>query len=121
MTSITLPALRAFLFGAAFMFGPVGFASAAEDLGVVKARMEQRLPQIDELKSKGVVGENSRVDYSTLQKSQMFYIHRRIVPVIISRHTCGLHETYFLVVTQGFNRQSTLSGGLTNIHIRSFK
>ena len=60
MTSITLPALRAFLFGAAFMFGPVGFASAAEDLGVVKARMEQRLPQIDELKSKGVVGENSR-------------------------------------------------------------
>ena len=60
MTSITLPALRAFLFGAAFMFGLVGFASAAEDLGVVKARMEQRLPQIDELKSKGVVGENSR-------------------------------------------------------------
>ena len=42
------------------VYGLVGFASAAEDLGVVKARMEQRLPQIDQLKSKGVVGENSR-------------------------------------------------------------
>jgi uncharacterized protein YdbL (DUF1318 family) len=38
-----------------------GAASArAEDLGAVKSRMEQRLPLLDQLKSKGVVGENNR-------------------------------------------------------------
>ena len=41
----------------------VGFAteaSAADDLNSVKARMAQRLPQIDQLKAQGVVGENNR-------------------------------------------------------------
>lgn len=41
----------------------VGFnaaASAAEDLGAVKARMVQRISQIDQLKSSGAVGENNR-------------------------------------------------------------
>jgi hypothetical protein len=32
----------------------------AEDVGVVKARMEQRLAQVDALKEKGTVGENNR-------------------------------------------------------------
>ena len=39
----------------------VGIATArAEDLGAVKARMNQRLPQIDQLKAAGEVGENNR-------------------------------------------------------------
>jgi uncharacterized protein len=46
---------------AVIMFiGCVGVATAAEDLAAVKARMEQRLPLLDQLKTKGVVGENSR-------------------------------------------------------------
>lgn len=32
----------------------------AEDAGTVKARMEQRLAQVDALKEKGAVGENNR-------------------------------------------------------------
>ena len=32
----------------------------AEDLGVVRARMEKRISQIDALKSSGVLGENNR-------------------------------------------------------------
>jgi uncharacterized protein len=32
----------------------------AEDLAAVRARMEQRLPQIDALKSQGALGENNR-------------------------------------------------------------
>ncbi len=32
----------------------------AEDLGAVRARMEQRISQIDALKSAGVLGENNR-------------------------------------------------------------
>jgi uncharacterized protein YdbL (DUF1318 family) len=32
----------------------------AQDLGAVKARMSQRLRQLDELKSKGAIGENNR-------------------------------------------------------------
>lgn len=42
----------------------VGFTTApaahAEDLGAVKARMSKRLSQIDQLKEKGVLGENNR-------------------------------------------------------------
>jgi|GEM_PF-230338 len=34
--------------------------SAAEDLDAVRARMEQRLPSIDDLKAKGAIGENNR-------------------------------------------------------------
>jgi uncharacterized protein YdbL (DUF1318 family) len=33
---------------------------AAEDLGAVKARIEQRLPKIDSLKAGGAIGENNR-------------------------------------------------------------
>jgi uncharacterized protein YdbL (DUF1318 family) len=32
----------------------------AQDLGAIKTRMAQRLPQLDELKAKGSVGENNR-------------------------------------------------------------
>jgi uncharacterized protein YdbL (DUF1318 family) len=32
----------------------------AQDLGAVKARMEQRIATIDELKTRGAVGENNR-------------------------------------------------------------
>ena len=32
----------------------------AQDLGAVKSRMAQRLPKLDELKAKGLVGENNR-------------------------------------------------------------
>jgi uncharacterized protein YdbL (DUF1318 family) len=32
----------------------------AEDLGAVKARMSQRLSQLDQFKTKGVIGENNR-------------------------------------------------------------
>jgi uncharacterized protein YdbL (DUF1318 family) len=35
-------------------------ALRAEDLGAVKHRMEQRLAQIDHLKSQGVIGETNR-------------------------------------------------------------
>jgi uncharacterized protein YdbL (DUF1318 family) len=41
----------------------VGFATlaaAADDLNAIKGRMEQRLPQLDALKAKGLVGENNR-------------------------------------------------------------
>jgi hypothetical protein len=34
--------------------------SAAESAAVIRQRMEQRLPQIDELKAKGAIGENNR-------------------------------------------------------------
>lgn len=33
---------------------------AAEDLGAVKARLAQRLSQLDELKAKGAIGETNR-------------------------------------------------------------
>jgi uncharacterized protein YdbL (DUF1318 family) len=52
--------IRSLLFAAVFLVGFAGLSHAAEDLGAVKARMEQRLPKIDELKAKGVVGENNR-------------------------------------------------------------
>jgi uncharacterized protein len=42
------------------LIGSVSLATAADDLGAVKARMVQRLPLLDQLKTKGVVGENSR-------------------------------------------------------------
>lgn len=37
-----------------------GVSVRAEDLSAVKARMEQRLSQIDQLKSQGAIGENNR-------------------------------------------------------------
>jgi len=33
---------------------------AADDLNAVRARMEERLPAIDDLKSRGAIGENNR-------------------------------------------------------------
>lgn len=41
-------------------FTGLTLAVRAEDLGAVRARMEQRLGQIDALKSSGAVGENNR-------------------------------------------------------------
>ena len=38
----------------------IGSVVRAEDIGAVKARMEQRLPQIQALKAQGVLGENNR-------------------------------------------------------------
>lgn len=38
----------------------VAVAARAEDLGAVRARMSQRLSQIDQLKSSGALGENNR-------------------------------------------------------------
>lgn len=40
----------------------LGFAavSRAQDLGSLRARMEQRIGQIDALKTQGVIGENNR-------------------------------------------------------------
>jgi len=35
-------------------------AVRAEEVGAVKARVEQRMPQVDALKAKGAVGENNR-------------------------------------------------------------
>lgn len=50
---------RVFLiFGLLAGFAAVSFA--ADDLNSVKTRMAQRLPQIDQLKARGVVGENNR-------------------------------------------------------------
>jgi uncharacterized protein len=41
------------------LFAPT-YLVRAEDLGAVRARMSQRLSQIDEMKARGVVGENNR-------------------------------------------------------------
>jgi len=52
--------LRRVLLAVIMFSGYAVLATAAEDLAAVKARMVQRLPLLDELKTKGVVGENSR-------------------------------------------------------------
>jgi len=41
-------------------FAAMTVAVRAEDLGAVRARMSQRLSQIDQLKSSGALGENNR-------------------------------------------------------------
>ncbi len=41
-------------------FATVAITRAAEDLGAVKARIEQRLPKLDSLKAGGAIGENNR-------------------------------------------------------------
>lgn len=46
------------LFVSVLLFG--GAAVRAEDLGMVRARMEKRVSQIDTLKTSGVLGENNR-------------------------------------------------------------
>ena len=52
--------LRRVLLAVIMFSGSAVLATAAEDLGAVKERMVQRLPLLDQLKTKGVVGENSR-------------------------------------------------------------
>ncbi len=42
------------------LLGPSLPTLRAEDLATVRARMEQRIPQIDALKTQGVLGENNR-------------------------------------------------------------
>ena len=50
--------IRLALIVIALVFAPV--ISRAEELGVVRVRMEQRLGKIDALKAGGALGENSR-------------------------------------------------------------
>ena len=42
------------------VIGGAALPLRAQDLGAVKARMSQRLSQVDALKAKGAVGENNR-------------------------------------------------------------
>ena len=44
----------------AFSPGVAAPSARAQDLGAVKSRMAQRLSQLDQLKSKGAIGENNR-------------------------------------------------------------
>lgn len=52
--------LRLLSFVALFALGLPATVAHAQDLGAVKARMAQRLPQLDQLKAKGAIGENNR-------------------------------------------------------------
>jgi len=61
MSSMKLSSFaRILIVATALVMGFVGITSAAEDLNAIKTRMAQRLPQIDALKTQGVVGENNR-------------------------------------------------------------
>lgn len=60
MKSMNKSLIRSLALAVVCLVGFSAVAQAAEDLGAVKARLEQRLPKIDELKAKGVVGENNR-------------------------------------------------------------
>jgi uncharacterized protein len=55
-----IPMLRLFLLGTALAISGAVQPARAQDLGSVKARMSQRLSQVDTLKSNGAVGENNR-------------------------------------------------------------
>jgi uncharacterized protein YdbL (DUF1318 family) len=52
--------LRVVIMAATFVLGLGAITAMAEDLGAVKVRMNQRLAQVDQLKAKGVIGENNR-------------------------------------------------------------
>lgn len=54
--------MKKFVFCGVFFVLALSFAVfvRAEDLGAVKARMDQRLTQVDSLKRQGAVGENNR-------------------------------------------------------------
>ena len=52
------PFLRLFLICTALFSSSL--ATRAEDLAAIRARMEQRISQIDELKTQGSLGENNR-------------------------------------------------------------
>lgn len=45
---------------ASLLFAVPAMVSHAEDLSTIKARMDQRLEQIDQLKASGAIGENNR-------------------------------------------------------------
>ncbi|HUL53178.1 MAG TPA: YdbL family protein [Opitutaceae bacterium] len=49
-----------YLVAGTLVAGVIGPRALAADLGPVKQRMAQRLPAIDALKDRGVVGENNR-------------------------------------------------------------
>jgi uncharacterized protein YdbL (DUF1318 family) len=51
------PFVRLALILIALVFAPI--VSRAEDLGVIRVRMEQRLGKIDALKARGALGENN--------------------------------------------------------------
>lgn len=51
---------RFLILAAALAVGLGTITGRAEDLGAVKVRMTQRLPQLDQLKVRGVLGENNR-------------------------------------------------------------
>ncbi|PTY05801.1 DUF1318 domain-containing protein [Opitutaceae bacterium EW11] len=55
-------AMKKLLFVFALFFGLIAPALvvSAEDLGAVRQRMSARISQIDEMKERGVVGENNR-------------------------------------------------------------
>lgn len=52
--------LRFFFFSAALLMGAATVQVHAQDLNAVKARMAQRLSQLDSYKAKGVIGENNQ-------------------------------------------------------------
>lgn len=45
---------------ASLLFAVPAMVSHAEDLSAIKARMDQRLRQLDQLKASGAIGENNR-------------------------------------------------------------
>lgn len=51
---------RTLVLAFAFVLGGGAISAHAQDLGSAKARMTQRLSQIDQLKSSGAIGENNR-------------------------------------------------------------
>jgi uncharacterized protein len=54
--------MKRLLLGIVFVFALLmpALVVHADDLGAVRARMSQRLPAIDDMKARGVVGENNR-------------------------------------------------------------
>lgn len=52
--------VRVVLMTATLVLGLGAITAMAEDLGAVKVRMNQRLAQVDQLKAKGVIGEDNR-------------------------------------------------------------
>jgi len=54
--------MKKFVLSSLFFILALGFVAPlrAEDLGAVKARMDQRLSQVDALKGQGAIGENNR-------------------------------------------------------------
>ena len=51
--------LRLFVIVTALLAGVASLELRADDLGAVKTRMTQRLSKLDELKAKGLLGENN--------------------------------------------------------------